>query len=187
MGSVPDLLLGVQSDLMRFARKLDYMNYQDLLQDANCRILLKQHLYQPDTNFRAWCFMLMKNIFLDGKRRAAAHTIQSYDYLMTTSESVHVEPQTQAHDEAPDVEVVLAALAKLPPKFRDLIHWLAIDGMSYEEISTKTGIPLGTVRSRIYRGRNHLAGLMTGVHKTITDATPIRGNTRRELAANIHG
>ena len=128
---------------------------EDLTQEVFVRVFRSLHTYRPGT-MAGWLHRITTNLFLDGARRKqrirfdalsdeAAHRLPS---AMPGPDTVQMD---QVFD--PDVE---AALASLAPDFRAAVVLCDIEGLSYEEIADVLGLKLGTVRSRIHRGRAQL-------------------------------
>ena len=128
---------------------------EDLTQEVFVRVFRSLHTYRPGT-MAGWLHRITTNLFLDGARRKqrirfdalsdeAAHRLPS---AMPGPDTVQMD---QLFD--PDVE---AALASLAPDFRAAVVLCDIEGLSYEEIADVLGLKLGTVRSRIHRGRAQL-------------------------------
>ncbi len=143
--------------LRRYARVLvrDASTADDLVQDCLARALTRTHLWQEDTNLRAWLFTILYNQYVDQVRRAAregtAVEINDAEPLLA------VEPIQDHQLELRDLD---RALAKLPDKQRVPILLVGLEGMHYQATAALLGIPVGTVRSRISRGREALRGLI---------------------------
>jgi RNA polymerase sigma-70 factor, ECF subfamily len=128
---------------------------KDLTQDVFVRIYRNLDKYEPGT-FEGWIYRITKNLFLDRVRRRSRVVL----------EPLPEEEWRQPEDEGPGPEARLdqgmlrgdieAALTELPPDFRTAVVLCDVQGLSYEEIAAATGWPLGTVRSRIHRGRRLL-------------------------------
>lgn len=127
----------------------------DLAQDVFVRVYRNLHRYQPGT-FEGWIYRIAKNLFLDDVRRRRRRRTASLD----TEE--HGEPPSDAPGPAETVERATLearlqrALAALPPRYRLAVVLCDVQGLTYEEIAAATGWPMGTVRSRIHRGRKGL-------------------------------
>ena len=128
---------------------------EDLTQEVFVRVFRSLSSYTPGT-FEGWLHRITTNLFLDGARRKARIR---FDALAEDADS-----RMPGRAPAPDVAVtdrlfdddVEAALADLPPDFRAAVVLCDIEGLSYEEIADVLGVKLGTVRSRIHRGRSML-------------------------------
>ena len=124
---------------------------EDLTQEVFVRVFRSLSSYTPGT-FEGWLHRITTNLFLDGVRRKARIR---FDALPDDAERLPSGERSpaQLYDDThfdPDVQ---AALDALPPDFRAAVVLCDLEGLSYEEIAATLGIKLGTVRSRIHRGR----------------------------------
>ena len=128
---------------------------EDLTQDVFVRVFRSLHRFQPGT-FEGWLHRITTNLFLDGARRRQKIR---FDGLADGSEerlpSAWPTPSEQLADADLDHDVA-AALAALTPDFRAAVVLCDIEELSYEEIAAVLDIKIGTVRSRIHRGRAQL-------------------------------
>lgn len=128
----------------------------DLAQEAMIRAWAARESFTPGTNFRAWMFMICRNQFYTTVRRNAR--VASWDPEL--AERILVAPATQhAGIELKDVET---ALQKLPAEQREMLMLIGAGGASYEEAAEIAGCPIGTVKSRLARGRATLSALING-------------------------
>ncbi|MCL2533152.1 MAG: RNA polymerase sigma factor SigE [Nocardiaceae bacterium] len=127
---------------------------EDLTQDTFIRVFRSLQNYQPGT-FEGWLHRITTNLFLDMVRRRNRIRMEALpeDYDRVPSDSPN--PEQIYHDArlAPDLQ---SALDSLAPEFRAAVVLCDIEGLSYEEIGATLGVKLGTVRSRIHRGRQAL-------------------------------
>ena len=138
--------------LRRFARSLvrNRTAADDLVQATLERAIRKMHLYQPTGPFLGWLNTIMRNIFIDGTRR-------QFSALEPLDETAWNEPsvkETQVdriflHD-------LDGALAGLPREQRQVLMMVAVEGATYEAAAKRLRVPLGTIRSRLYRARLNL-------------------------------
>ena len=143
--------------LRRYARALtrDGSRADDLVQSCLCRAIAKQHLWEPGTDLRAWLFTILHNQHVNDVRRS-----------MREGVSIPVEDATPVLTSVPHAGASLQlrdlerALARLPEEQRQVILLVGLEGMRYKEVATILGIPIGTVRSRLSRGRDMLRQLM---------------------------
>jgi RNA polymerase sigma-70 factor, ECF subfamily len=127
----------------------------DLTQDVFERVYRNLHRYQPGT-FDGWLYRITRNLFLDRVRRRAQ---VRFDPLPVEEwkAPASLEPGPADVVERATLEARLEmGLASLTPDFRLAVVLCDIEGLTYEEIVDTTGWPLGTVRSRIHRGRTQL-------------------------------
>jgi RNA polymerase sigma-70 factor, ECF subfamily len=127
----------------------------DLAQDVFVRVQRNLHRYEPGT-FDGWLYRITKNLFLDSVRRRSRYRMEQLpeeDWRAPVSE----EPGPADVVERRTLEARLEqGLAALSEDFRLAVVLCDVEGLSYEEIADATGWPLGTVRSRIHRGRKQL-------------------------------
>ena len=128
----------------------------DLAQEAMMRAWAAHASFTPGTNFRAWMFMILRNQFYTTMRKNSRMT--SWDPEAAERLLVEAPPQ-QHHIHMSDVE---KALQKLPAEQREILMLVGAGGASYEEASIITGCAIGTVKSRLARGRVALAALING-------------------------
>ncbi len=127
----------------------------DLTQDVFVRVYGNLHRYEPGT-FDGWLYRITRNLFLDRvrrRRRLRMEPLPETEGRLPAS----AEPGPADVVERRTLEARLdRGLAQLPPDFRLAVLLCDVQGLTYEEIVTVTGWPLGTVRSRIHRGRRQL-------------------------------
>jgi RNA polymerase sigma-70 factor (ECF subfamily) len=157
---VADIFRSIEAEiprLRRYARALarDVAAADDLVQDCLARALGKLHLWQEGTDLRAWLFTILHNQYVNHVRRAvregSAVGLSENEPMLTRA------PQQARSLELRDLE---RAIAKLPEEQRSVILLVGLEGMRYEEVAEVLGIPVGTVRSRLSRGREGLRRLM---------------------------
>jgi RNA polymerase sigma-70 factor (ECF subfamily) len=128
---------------------------EDLTHDVFVRVFRSLHSYQPGT-FEGWLHRITTNVFLDKMRRKQRIRFDSLpDDAAGRLPSFEKGPEQTYHDARFDDDVQ-RALDALAPEFRAAVVLCDIEGLSYEEISATLGVKLGTVRSRIHRGRAQL-------------------------------
>lgn len=128
---------------------------RDLTQDVFVRVYRKLDTYEPGT-FEGWLYRVTKNLFLDRvrrRKRAVIEPLPDEEWRQPEDEGPGPEQRLEQGLLRGDIE---AALTKLPADFRTAVVLCDVQGLSYEEIAGATGWPLGTVRSRIHRGRKLL-------------------------------
>ncbi len=130
---------------------------QDLVQETLLRVRRGLETYQPGS-LPAWLTRIVTNVFLDEVRRRRRRPT---DPLGDDAE--RVLPTSAPADEASDdlSDEVQRALTSLPDEFRTAVVLCDVVGMSYDEIAAAQGVPVGTVRSRIHRGRRMLRSALT--------------------------
>lgn len=143
--------------LNRFALHLtnDRTQANDLVQDCVVRALEKDHLFRTGSDRRKWLFALMRNIFVDGKRRDQTRS----RYADDVRESYHLSQPAHQYDRQ-FLRETLAAVDNLNGSERQAIRLLCLEGKSLAEVSKQKGVPIGTLKSRLSRGRSKLRNLM---------------------------
>lgn len=153
----------------RFALRLhagDTERAADLVQETYLRAYRHWDTYTRGTSCRSWLFTIARNTFLRGEeRRVRRREIPDAD-LDVDLEAVagagllgemrEADPEHAFFDSFVDEEV-LAAVERLPPEFREAVVLSDLEGLNYGEIADVLDVPMGTVKSRLYRGRRLLA------------------------------
>jgi RNA polymerase sigma-70 factor (ECF subfamily) len=153
--------------LRRYARALtrDVVSADDLVQDCLTRALGKLHLWQQGSDLRAWLFTILHNQYVNHIRRAvregAAVTLNETEPMLSRA------PQQGKRLELRDLE---RAIAQLPEEQRSVILLVGLEGMRYEEVAAVLDVPVGTIRSRLSRGREALRKLTGAVPDEKTEA-----------------
>ena len=143
--------------LRRYARALTRApdRADDLVQDTLVRALTKGQLWQPGTNIRAWLFTIMHNQYVNTVRREVREA-PAVDLDHISSTLVATTDPTSSRQ----LRELDRALARLPDEQREVILLVGLEGIAYENVAQILGVPVGTVRSRLSRGRERLRGLM---------------------------
>ena len=156
--------------LRRYARALtrNRDRADDLVQDTLGRALVKEHLWQPGTNLRAWLFTIMHNQNVNNIRR----DIQESGGLDIEQASSTLTATTDPKATRKMFELE-RALAQLPLEQQQVILLVGLEGMSYEDTAEILTIPVGTVRSRLSRGRDALRKLLDMEERPSSAALPV--------------
>lgn len=129
---------------------------EDLVQDAVLRAWTFWHRFQPGTNGRAWMHRILTNTFINGYRRKR----REREILGEIKRDVRAsESWERMHTRVPGEglsDEVVAALSTLMPEFREVLILVDLQGRSYKEAAEQIGCPIGTVMSRLHRGRKEL-------------------------------
>jgi RNA polymerase sigma-70 factor (ECF subfamily) len=143
--------------LRRYARALtgDRTHADDLVQDTLERAWSKLHMWRRGSDMRAWMFSIMHNTFINHIRKNKLATVSIDDEALEVPTRSTQEDSLQMRDLA-------SAIAKLPGEYREVVLLVGLEQMSYEEIAQVLGIPMGTVMSRLSRGRERLRTIMAG-------------------------
>ena len=135
---------------------------EDLLQETFARAYVSFHQFQPGTNLSAWLYRILANTFINTHRKRRREPVQSlYGALgeLQVPERLLTQRVRSAEEEALDRLAdsdVLRALRELPDGFSATIYLADIEGYPYKEIAEIMGTPIGTVMSRLHRGREQL-------------------------------
>jgi RNA polymerase sigma-70 factor, ECF subfamily len=157
MSAFTELLEAEIPKLRRYARALtrDAVRADDLVQNALVRAIAKQHLWQPGTDLRAWLFTILHHQNVNDVRRS----LREGDRVPVE----HVAPTLATVSDptaALQIRDLERAIAVLPEEQRQVLLLVGLEGMRYEDVATILDIPIGTVRSRLSRGRETLRRLM---------------------------
>lgn len=152
--------------LQSFAYSLtrDRADAEDLAQDTVARALAASHRFQPGTNLRAWLFTIARNLHLTALRQRSRRPAISMEDLVTelpASPGV-LDPVEQQALSRIEVGDLMAAFRDLPPVFAEPLRLTAIEELTYQQAAERLGVPIGTVMSRIYRGRRLLLRRLRG-------------------------
>ncbi len=154
-------VLGIQSNLMSFAMKLTLNKDEayDLVQDTTLKALDNEEKFAADTNFKGWMLTIMRNIFINNYRK----TSRENTMVDATVELYHITNATDSSQSTPDgahtCNEISALIASFPADYREPFN-MHIAGYKYEEIAEKLGMPLGTVKARIFNTRKKLRELL---------------------------
>ncbi len=150
-------LLGMQTELHRFALKLtaDREEADDLLQETSLKALDNEDKYTPDTNFKGWMYTIMRNIFINNYRK----TVRDQTFVDHTDNLFHLSlPQDSGFDSTEgnyDLKEIRRIVNALPKEYR-VPFSMYVSGFKYREIAERLGLPIGTVKSRIFFTRQRL-------------------------------
>jgi RNA polymerase sigma-70 factor (ECF subfamily) len=155
------MLTGMYSAAYRLTRNA--ADAEDLVQETFLRAYRGFHQFQPGTNLKAWLYRILTNTFINSyrKKQRQPQTISDdeiedwYLYSKMSEEGLEPSAETSVIESLPD-EDVQEALSSLPPQFRIAVLLADVEGFSYKEIAEITGVPIGTVMSRLHRGRKAL-------------------------------
>jgi RNA polymerase sigma-70 factor (ECF subfamily) len=159
-----DLVGRHQAGLVRYLTHLvsNPADAEDVAQDTFLRAYRALKDFRGQSTFRTWLYQIGTNAArtqLD-KRRTRREDQESETNGMDVASGEQVERRIVAHDQ------LRRALAALPDDWREAVVLRDIEGLEYREIADALGIPIGTVESRIFRGRQRLKQIVTGKEKT---------------------
>ncbi len=141
--------------LRRYARALagDSHRADDLVQDTLERALVKFRLWRRGSDLRAWLFTIMHNVFINQLKARREFALD---------DALEAGLQSAPQSDALELRDLDAALRRLPAEQREVLLLIGLEQLSYAEASKVLNIPVGTVMSRLSRGRERLRALMSG-------------------------
>jgi len=146
-------------DLRRYARALlgDHVDAEELVQECLVRALARRHFWPSIRDPRAYLFTILHNAYVDGlaKRKRGA-TFVDFDSVVTRLSRPAPQPA------ALELRDLARALAILPHEQRETVLLVGLEGLSYRQAADVLGVPIGTVMSRLSRGREFLRKSMEG-------------------------
>lgn len=155
------------SAAMRMARNSS--DAEDLVQEAYTKAFSAFHQYRPGTNLKAWLYRILTNTYINLYRKRQREPLPSgsdqiEDWQLARAES-HTSAglrsaESEALDHLPDSDVK-SALQSIPEEFRLAVYFADVEGYAYKEISDIMNTPIGTVMSRLHRGRKMLRDLLS--------------------------
>jgi RNA polymerase sigma-70 factor (ECF subfamily) len=157
--SFEDQLSALLSRLRRFAHALsrDPADADDLTQATVERALRSRDQWQQGTRLDSWCYRIMRNLWIDTAR--ARTRKNSREAPEEEGLSVGEDPR-EAMDAAVDLKSIMAAMSRLPDEQREIVALILVEGFGYREVSEMLGLPIGTVSSRLVRGRTALLAMV---------------------------
>ena len=144
--------------LRRYARALtgERSVADDLVQDTLERAWNKLHLWRRGSDLRAWLFTIMHNTYVNQVRSRSAAALVPLDG------EAYDAPVRATQADMLEVRDLDTALQRLPDEQREVLLLIGLERLSYEEAARALGIPIGTVMSRLSRGRERLRALLAG-------------------------
>lgn len=138
------------ASLRRYARALlrNRTDAEDLVQEALARAIGRADTFKAGTNMRAWLFTILHNVHVNQVRSRAS---RPDEVPMEAVESRLTTPARQ--EERVEVREMMRILDELPDEQRQVLLLVALEGLKYEEVAEMIGVPIGTVMSRLSRGR----------------------------------
>jgi RNA polymerase sigma-70 factor (ECF subfamily) len=143
--------------LRRYARALlgDPVRADDLVQEAVLRALSRRHLWKPGSDMRAWMFTILHNIHVNNQRR---RYVRAEGQELPEDHPDLAAPASQ--EKSLEIRDLARALQLLPEQQRQVVLLVGLEGMDYKNVAAMLEIPVGTVMSRLHRGREALRRLM---------------------------
>ena len=150
-------LIGVQDELLRFAYKLttDREEANDLLQETSLKALDNEDKYMPDTNFKGWMYTIMRNLFINNYRRVTREMSMMDDSYSIGRQNLLEVEDGERFEYAYDLKELHKVINAVPESMRKPFL-MYVAGFKYNEIAEKMGLPIGTIKSRLFFVRKRL-------------------------------
>jgi RNA polymerase sigma-70 factor (ECF subfamily) len=153
----------------------DMKECEDLLQETFLRVYRNRHSYRRIAKYSTWLYTIAGNLARSEYRKRKRRRLYSLQSVNRDDEEYEVEipdetflPDTHAESQLQD-RLIQDALKQIPEEFREVVVLRDVQQLAYEEIAEITGLPMGTVKSRINRGRTKLQGLLRDVYSPAGD------------------
>ncbi len=155
-------LISHQRALLSFAKGLckDHTQAEDLVQDTLMKAVIHQDKFESGTNLKAWLFTILRHVFYT-ERRKHGRMIEDPDMILAYRLMAADDPHVVL-----EAKQTVAQLRYLPSQVRRALLAVAIHGGKYEEAAEDIGVPVGTIKSRINRGR---VMLETGLYQEVSE------------------
>lgn len=149
----------------------NHADAEDLLQETMFKAYRAFHTFREDTNVSAWLYRIMTNNYINGyrarQRRPAQYPIEQFtDMQLATDAQQFPTGQRSAEDQVLEIlpdDDIKSAMQALPDQFRTAIYYADIEGYRFREVADLTDAPIGTVMSRLHRGRRQLRRRLANV------------------------
>jgi RNA polymerase sigma-70 factor (ECF subfamily) len=147
--------------LYRVARRLagNTADAEDLVQETLLKAYRAWETYTPGTNAKGWLLTILRNAFINEYRRRSRHPepvdLDTIEPFVVFDDVQEEDPQGAFFDKIVDEEV-LRAVDQLPEAFKEAVMLSDVEGLSYDEVAKVLEVPVGTVKSRLFRGRRLL-------------------------------
>jgi len=156
-----DKLIDLQNNMMNFALTLtsNREEAKDLLQETTLRALDNKEKYYENVNFKGWVFTIMHNIFVNNYRRV----VRSQTMIDQTENLYHLNMPQDSGFDTPEGAYTVSEISRVINSFTNeykVPFTMHVSGFKYEEIAQQLGLPIGTVKSRIFFARKRLQELL---------------------------
>ena len=154
---------------------------QDLLQETFLRVYRNRHSYRPIAKFSTWLYTIAGNLARSEYRKRKRRRMYSIQLVNRDHEEYELAIPDESFSPDRHTESTLQdkyiqkALDQVPPDFREVVVLRDIQQLAYDEIAEITGLPMGTVKSRINRGRTKLQVLLKDIYPFLTQPVPAQG------------
>jgi RNA polymerase sigma factor (sigma-70 family) len=154
-GTFQDQLAAALPRLRRFAHALsrNTADADDLAQATVERALRSQTQWQPGTSLLNWLYRIMRNLWIDTVRSRSRR--EKFEAPAEEGDRIGQDPR-DAIDASIELQAVMAAMQRLPEEQREVVALILVEGFGYRETAEMLGVPIGTVSSRLVRGRTAL-------------------------------
>jgi RNA polymerase sigma-70 factor (ECF subfamily) len=163
----------------------NWSDADDLAQDALVKAYRSIGSFEGRASLSTWLYTLSRSVFIDARRSRLGHEREREHELDDQREVDAGDSQEELVVQKDEVERLWRAVHALEPEFRIPVVLCDIEGMSYEQVATIEGVPIGTIRSRLSRARNKLAVALGGAEPDDSDRS--RGTPGRPLSSNGTG
>ena len=165
---------------------------QDLVQDANMKAYQAFGSFKEGTNLKAWMYRILTNTYINSYRKAQRRPTESSAEDMTDWQLAETAKHDSVGLESAEVEAlknipdkrIQDALMSLGEDYRMVVYYADVEGLAYKEIAEIMDTPIGTVMSRLHRGRKQLRSKLKDVaaeHGIVTVKTQKTGKTQKKL------
>jgi RNA polymerase sigma-70 factor (ECF subfamily) len=157
--SFEDQLMALLPRLRRFAHGLsrNSADADDLTQATIERALRSRDQWQPGTRLDSWSYRIMRNLWIDTARSQSRRAVR--EAPEEEGLAVGQDPR-DAMEAAVDLRRIMSAMSRLPDEQREIVALILVEGFGYREVSEMLGLPIGTVSSRLVRGRTALLAMV---------------------------
>ena len=161
----------------------------DLSQEAFLRAFRSISGFKMESNFSTWLYSIISNLCMDFHRKKRRLKEVSLTYNNENSEEMEIADDRFApeleYDKKELAEIIENGMKKLTPEHREVFAMRDISGLSYAEISEALGVEVGTIKSRLYRAREKLRGIVIANGNILINGASNSQNTRRGVGGNV--